>query len=60
MTKVPVGDQPKDIELQIRRLVLQYVSKPNCIILAVSPANSDIANSDSLKIAREVDKSSNY
>jgi len=60
MTKVPVGDQPKDIELQIRRLVLQYVSKPNCIILAVSPANSDIANSDSLKIAREVDKSGNY
>ena len=30
-------------------------SKPNCIILAVSPANSDLANSDALKLAKEVD-----
>jgi len=55
LTKVPVADQPKDIEIQIRKMVLQFINKPNCIILAVSPANSDIANSDALKIAREVD-----
>lgn len=55
MTKVPVGDQPKDIEIQIRKMLLQFITKPNCIILAVSPANSDIANSDALKMAREVD-----
>jgi replication fork clamp-binding protein CrfC len=29
--------------------------QPNCIILAVSPANQDIATSDAIKIAREVD-----
>ena len=29
--------------------------RPNCIILAVSAANQDIANSDGLQIAREVD-----
>ena len=31
------------------------MTKENCIILAVSPANSDLANSDALKLAREVD-----
>ena len=38
-------------------MVLQFVSKENCLILAVSPANSDLANSDALKIAKEVDPS---
>ncbi|KAI0285645.1 dynamin protein dnm1 [Russula brevipes] len=55
LTKIPVGDQPSDIEKQIRTLVLDYISKPNCVILAVSAANVDLANSDSLKLARSVD-----
>ncbi|CDJ61057.1 dynamin-like protein, putative [Eimeria maxima] len=55
ITKVPVGDQPSDIELQIRKIVLQYISQPSCVILAITAANTDIANSDSLKIAREAD-----
>uniref|UniRef100_A0A8C4YNU4 Dynamin-2 n=1 Tax=Gopherus evgoodei TaxID=1825980 RepID=A0A8C4YNU4_9SAUR len=55
MTKVPVGDQPLDIEFQIREMIMQFVTKENCLILAVSPANSDLANSDALKIAKEVD-----
>ncbi|ORX43477.1 hypothetical protein DM01DRAFT_1340751 [Hesseltinella vesiculosa] len=55
LTKIPIGDQPHDIEKQIRKLVLDYISKPNSIILAVTPANSDLANSDSLKLARQVD-----
>uniref|UniRef100_A0A4W6FL31 Interferon-induced GTP-binding protein Mx n=1 Tax=Lates calcarifer TaxID=8187 RepID=A0A4W6FL31_LATCA len=55
MTKVPVGDQPADIEHQIRDMLLQFVTKDNCLLLAVSPANSDLANSDALKIAKEVD-----
>ncbi|BGP47592.1 Dynamin-related GTPase protein [Rhodotorula kratochvilovae] len=55
LTKIPVGDQPTDIERQIRNLVLDYVSKPNCVILAISPANVDLANSESLKLARAVD-----
>jgi dynamin 1-like protein len=29
LTKVPVGDQPTDIERQIKNLVTDYVSKPN-------------------------------
>ncbi|CAH3166704.1 unnamed protein product [Porites lobata] len=55
MTKVPVGDQPADIEMLIRSMLMQFITKPNCLILAVSPANSDLANSDALKIAKEVD-----
>ena len=55
LTKVPVGDQPKDIEKQIRDMLLKYISKPACIILAVTAANTDLANSDGLKMAREVD-----
>lgn len=55
MTKVAVGDQPPDIEILIRSMLLQFITKPNCLVLAVSPANTDLANSDALKIAKEVD-----
>ncbi|CAK7242524.1 MAG: vacuolar protein sorting-associated protein 1 [Sporothrix thermara] len=55
LTKVPVGDQPRDIERQIRDMVMKFISKPNAIILAVTSANQDLANSDGLKLAREVD-----
>ncbi|KJA20292.1 hypothetical protein HYPSUDRAFT_142472 [Hypholoma sublateritium FD-334 SS-4] len=55
LTKVPVGDQPRDIEKQIREMLTKYISKPACIILAVTAANTDLANSDGLKMAREVD-----
>ncbi|KAI9882346.1 MAG: vacuolar protein sorting-associated protein 1 [Watsoniomyces obsoletus] len=55
LTKVPVGDQPRDIEKQIREMVLKQISKPNAIILAVTAANTDLANSDGLNLAREVD-----
>ena len=55
LTKVPVGDQPRDIERQIKEMVLKQISKPNAIILAVTAANTDLANSDGLKLAREVD-----
>ncbi|KAF7326480.1 hypothetical protein MSAN_01990800 [Mycena sanguinolenta] len=55
LTKVPVGDQPRDIEKQIRDMLMTYISRPACIILAVTPANQDLANSEGLKMARQVD-----
>lgn len=55
LTKVPVGDQPRDIEKLIKDMVLKFISKPNAIILSVTAANTDLANSDGLKLAREVD-----
>lgn len=53
--KVPIGDQPSDIEKQTRTLISEYIAKPNSIILAVSPANVDLVNSEALKLARQVD-----
>ena len=50
-----MGDQPEDIESQIRALILKFIANPNSIILAVSPANMDMATSESLKIARDID-----
>uniref|UniRef100_A0A4W5NII2 Uncharacterized protein n=1 Tax=Hucho hucho TaxID=62062 RepID=A0A4W5NII2_9TELE len=55
MTKVAVGDQPVDIEHQIRDMLMQFITKESCLILAVTPANQDLANSDALKISKEVD-----
>ncbi|XP_066966165.1 dynamin isoform X2 [Macrobrachium rosenbergii] len=55
LTKVPVGDQPQDIEQQIRNMIMTYISKDSCLILAVSPANSDLANSDALKLSKDAD-----
>lgn len=55
ITRVPVGDQPSDIEAKIRTIILEYIKHETCIILAVSPANSDLANSDALQMARVAD-----
>lgn len=55
LTKVPVGDQPLDIEHQIREMILTFIKRDNCLILAVTPANQDLATSDALKLAKEVD-----
>ncbi|NXK01035.1 DYN2 protein, partial [Corythaixoides concolor] len=55
ITKVPVGDQPQDIEYQIKEMILQFISRESSLILAVTPANMDLANSDALKMAKEVD-----
>uniref|UniRef100_A0A665V1K0 Interferon-induced GTP-binding protein Mx n=1 Tax=Echeneis naucrates TaxID=173247 RepID=A0A665V1K0_ECHNA len=55
ITKVPVGDQPADIEQQIRDMIMQFITRESCLILAVTPANTDLANSDALKLAKDVD-----
>jgi replication fork clamp-binding protein CrfC len=55
VAKIPVGDQPHDIEKQIQEMCLNFISNPNAIILAVTSANTDLANSDSIKMASLVD-----
>lgn len=40
-------------------MLMKYVSRPNAVILAVTAANVDLANSDGLKLAREVDPEGN-
>ncbi len=36
-------------------MVLHFSRQPHAIILAVTPANVDLANSDALNLAKEVD-----
>lgn len=55
LTKIAVGDQDADIEIQIENLVMEYIKNPYSIILAVSAANTDLATSEALKIAKKID-----
>ncbi|OMP02929.1 hypothetical protein COLO4_10713 [Corchorus olitorius] len=55
LTKVAVEGQPDSIVQDIENMVRSYIEKPNCLILAISPANQDLATSDAIKISREVD-----
>ncbi|KAL6177421.1 hypothetical protein ACLB2K_048947 [Fragaria x ananassa] len=55
LTKVAVEGQPDSIVQDIENMVRSYIEKPNSIILAISPANQDLATSDAIKISREVD-----
>ncbi|CAI0408717.1 unnamed protein product [Linum tenue] len=55
LTKVAVDGQPDSIVQDIENMVRSFIEKPNCLILAVSPANQDLATSDAVKISREVD-----
>lgn len=57
ITKVAVDGQPDTVEVDTTNLVLDYIKSDNVIILAVIPANSDVANSDALKTAKMADPS---
>ena len=46
--QVPLDDQPKDIERQVRDLIVKYIQNPNSIILAVTAANTGKFNGGSL------------
>ena len=55
ITRVPVGDQPDNIEEITKNMAKRYCDNPLTIILCVIAANSDIATSDGLKMAKEID-----
>lgn len=55
LTKVPIDGQPKSIVTELENMAREYVRHENVIILAVTPANADLATSDGLRLAREVD-----
>ena len=55
VTRVPVGKQPKNIEQITKDMATRYIEDPLTIILCVIAANSDIATSDGLKLAKEID-----
>ncbi|KAM7132918.1 interferon-induced GTP-binding protein Mx1 isoform 1-T2 [Molossus nigricans] len=55
ITRVAVGNQPADIGRQILKLIQKYIKKQETIILVVVPSNMDIATTEALSMAQEVD-----
>ena len=42
MTRMPVGNQPKDIERRVEKMIIEYIENENCLILAVTAANQGL------------------
>ncbi|CAD7693675.1 unnamed protein product [Nyctereutes procyonoides] len=55
ITRVAVGNQPQDIGVQIKALIKKYIQKQETINLVVVPCNVDIATTEALSMAQEVD-----
>ncbi|XP_067235403.1 interferon-induced GTP-binding protein Mx-like [Chanodichthys erythropterus] len=55
IARVPVKGQPEDIGIQTKSLIMQFIEKPETINLVVVPCNTDIATTEALKMAQEVD-----
>ncbi|XP_069437350.1 interferon-induced GTP-binding protein Mx2 isoform X1 [Ovis canadensis] len=55
ITRVAVENQPQDIGLQIKALIKMYIQRQETINLVVVPCNVDIATTEALSMAQEVD-----
>ncbi|XP_067897304.1 interferon-induced GTP-binding protein Mx3-like [Heterodontus francisci] len=55
IVRVPTGNQPQDIGAKIKNLIKSYIRKEEVIILVVISCNVDIATTEALKMAQEVD-----
>ncbi|KAI4877136.1 hypothetical protein NFI96_026490 [Prochilodus magdalenae] len=55
IARVPVKGQPDDIGDQIKHLIQSFIEKSETINLVVVPCNVDIATTEALKMAQEVD-----
>ncbi|XP_072116124.1 interferon-induced GTP-binding protein Mx-like [Mobula birostris] len=55
ITRVAVGNQPRDIGDQIKQLIGSYIKEDKTINLVVIPCNVDIATTEALKMAQEAD-----
>nr|XP_023694346.1 interferon-induced GTP-binding protein Mx3-like [Paramormyrops kingsleyae] len=55
IARVPVKGQPDDIAEQIRSLIMKFIKKRETINLVIVPCNVDIATTEALRMAQEVD-----
>ena len=55
MTKVPVADQPADIEQQIRQMVSMYIEPEGEPDPSRLGGELDLATSDAIQLAKRVD-----
>lgn len=57
ITRIPIGDQPKDIERITKEMVTRYCKDERTIILCVIPANADMSTSEALQLSQQLDPS---
>ncbi|CAD8138201.1 unnamed protein product [Paramecium octaurelia] len=55
ITRIPIMDQPKDIEQITTNMARRYCEDPSAIILCVVAANADMTTSDALLLAKKLD-----
>uniref|UniRef100_A0A6Q2XCB3 Uncharacterized protein n=1 Tax=Esox lucius TaxID=8010 RepID=A0A6Q2XCB3_ESOLU len=55
IARVAVKGQPEDIGEKIKGLILNYIKRKETIILVVVPCNVDIATTEALQMAQQVD-----
>uniref|UniRef100_A0A671UM66 Interferon-induced GTP-binding protein Mx n=1 Tax=Sparus aurata TaxID=8175 RepID=A0A671UM66_SPAAU len=55
IARVAVKGQPENIGDQIKRLIQKFITRQETISLVVVPSNVDIATTEALKMAQEVD-----
>ena len=55
ISKVPIGDQPKNIEEITKNMTIKYIINPYTIILCAISANQDITISDGLYLSKQFD-----
>ncbi|XP_066455295.1 interferon-induced GTP-binding protein Mx2-like [Eleutherodactylus coqui] len=55
ITRIALPNQPQDIGNQIKQIIRNYITRQETINLAVVPCNVDIATTEVLEMAREVD-----
>jgi GTPase SAR1 family protein len=58
LTKVATADQPASTVADIETMAKKFIVSKNVVIVAVSAANADIATSDGVRVAKEVDPNS--
>ena len=55
LTRNPVGDQPKDIYQQIKRMIERYIESDEAVILNVMPASVDFPTCECVMMSKSVD-----
>jgi len=55
ITRVPIGNQPKNIEEITKDISRRYIKDERTIILCVTPASVDLTTSDSIQMAQQFD-----
>ena len=57
ISKIPIGDQPKNIEEITKNMTIKYIINPYTIILCAISSNQDITISDGLYLSKQFDYS---